>query len=137
MLLLFLHYIEKSVLFRTMKEEQQLTTTTATTAITTKEYTCDNESYIRICSRMVSFTNHITNRCNNHIDPNYIFNCMVKADGHIMGIWMMLWKEKSFYRGLQAYYILCFKPALQYSIYEQIKSVILQMKKEEDERIMG
>jgi hypothetical protein len=43
----------------------------------------------------------------------------------VLGIWMMLWKERSFYRGLQAYYILSFKPALQYSIYEQIKSVLL------------
>jgi hypothetical protein len=43
----------------------------------------------------------------------------------VLGIWMMLWKERSFYRGVQAYYILCFKPALQYSIYEQIKSVLV------------
>lgn len=31
----------------------------------------------------------------------------------------------NFYKGLSAYYLLCFKPALQYTIYEQVKTAVL------------
>lgn len=34
-------------------------------------------------------------------------------------------KNTNFYKGISAYYILCFKPALQYTIYEQIKKIMI------------
>lgn len=46
----------------------------------------------------------------------------------ILALWMTLWKEKSFYKGIQAYWILCFKPALQYTIFEQVKAWILKLR---------
>ena len=36
--------------------------------------------------------------------------------------------NRSFYKGLSAYYLLCLKPALQYTVYEQVKKVWLQSK---------
>lgn len=35
-------------------------------------------------------------------------------------------KEGNMYKGIQAYYVLCFKPALQYTIFEQVKAAILK-----------
>jgi solute carrier family 25 (peroxisomal adenine nucleotide transporter), member 17 len=35
-------------------------------------------------------------------------------------------KPSAFYKGLSAYYLLCFKPALQYTIYEQVKKLVIQ-----------
>ena len=35
-------------------------------------------------------------------------------------------KDGNMYNGIQAYYVLCFKPALQYTVYEQVKAMILQ-----------
>jgi solute carrier family 25 (peroxisomal adenine nucleotide transporter), member 17 len=32
----------------------------------------------------------------------------------------------NFYKGLSAYYLLCFKPALQYTVYEQVKQIVLR-----------
>jgi len=46
----------------------------------------------------------------------------------VMALWMTLWKEKSFYKGIQAYWILCFKPALQYTLFEQAKAWILKLR---------
>lgn len=46
----------------------------------------------------------------------------------VLALWMTLWKEKSFYKGIQAYWILCFKPALQYTIFEQFKAWILRLR---------
>ena len=46
----------------------------------------------------------------------------------VLALWMTLWKEKSFYKGIQAYWILCFKPALQYTIFEQMKGWILRLR---------
>lgn len=34
-------------------------------------------------------------------------------------------RSASYYNGLSAYYVLCFKPALQYTIYEQVKKFLL------------
>jgi solute carrier family 25 (peroxisomal adenine nucleotide transporter), member 17 len=34
-----------------------------------------------------------------------------------------------FYKGLSAYYLLCFKPALQYTVYEQVKHIVLRRRK--------
>ena len=34
-----------------------------------------------------------------------------------------------FYKGISAYYILCFKPALQYTVYEQVKAQLLRTRK--------
>jgi hypothetical protein len=35
-------------------------------------------------------------------------------------------KEGNMYKGIQAYYVLCFKPALQYTVFEQVKTVVLR-----------
>jgi len=37
--------------------------------------------------------------------------------------------KKDWYKGITAYYLLCFKPALQYTIYEQVKQVVLANRK--------
>jgi adenine nucleotide transporter 17 len=37
-------------------------------------------------------------------------------------------KSRSFYKGLSAYYLLCLKPALQYTVYEQVKTAWLKAK---------
>lgn len=34
--------------------------------------------------------------------------------------------KKQLYKGIGAYYVLCFKPALQYTVYEQVKQIILK-----------
>jgi solute carrier family 25 (peroxisomal adenine nucleotide transporter), member 17 len=34
-------------------------------------------------------------------------------------------KMNSWYKGLSAYYVLCFKPALQYTVYEQVKKLLV------------
>mmetsp|Transcript_8958 Transcript_8958/g.22188 ORF Transcript_8958/g.22188 Transcript_8958/m.22188 type:complete len:344 (-) Transcript_8958:110-1141(-) len=47
----------------------------------------------------------------------------------VLALWMILWKEKSFYKGIEAYWILCFKPALQYAIFEQLKAWKLRLKR--------
>jgi adenine nucleotide transporter 17 len=41
---------------------------------------------------------------------------------------MMRDKDCKFYKGLSAYYLLCFKPALQYTVFEQVKAAWLQSK---------
>jgi hypothetical protein len=46
----------------------------------------------------------------------------------VLALWMTLWKEKSFYKGIQAYWILCFKPALQYTIFEQCKAWLVRLR---------
>ena len=38
-------------------------------------------------------------------------------------------KNQRFYKGISAYYLLCFKPALQYAVYEQLKALWLQKTK--------
>lgn len=35
-------------------------------------------------------------------------------------------KSKTWYKGIQAYYVLCFKPALQYTVFEQVKAMWVQ-----------
>ena len=35
-------------------------------------------------------------------------------------------KEGNMYKGIQAYYVLCFKPALQYTVFEQVKAALLK-----------
>lgn len=37
--------------------------------------------------------------------------------------------KKDWYNGITAYYLLCFKPALQYTIYEQVKAAVLAGRK--------
>lgn len=43
---------------------------------------------------------------------------------------MTILKEGNMYKGIQAYYVLCFKPALQYTVFEQVKAVMLKSRKE-------
>jgi adenine nucleotide transporter 17 len=50
-----------------------------------------------------------------------------QAPMHIL-MTMMQDKDCKFYKGLSAYYLLCFKPALQYTIFEQVKEVWLSSK---------
>ena len=38
-------------------------------------------------------------------------------------------KEGNMYKGIQAYYVLCFKPALQYTVFEQVKAAVLKSRK--------
>ena len=46
-----------------------------------------------------------------------------------MALMMTILKEGNMYKGIQAYYILCFKPALQYTVYEQVKGQLLAGRK--------
>jgi hypothetical protein len=43
-----------------------------------------------------------------------------------MQLLLTILKEGNMYKGIQAYYVLCFKPALQYTVFEQVKQVLLQ-----------
>jgi solute carrier family 25 (peroxisomal adenine nucleotide transporter), member 17 len=42
---------------------------------------------------------------------------------------MGILKEGNMYKGIQAYYVLCFKPALQYTVFEQVKAIMLKTRK--------
>jgi adenine nucleotide transporter 17 len=50
-----------------------------------------------------------------------------QAPMHIL-MTMMRDKDTKFYKGLSAYYLLCFKPALQYTVFEQVKAAWLRSK---------
>lgn len=39
---------------------------------------------------------------------------------------MLADRNCKFYKGISAYYLLCFKPALQYTVYEQLKQIVLR-----------
>lgn len=39
---------------------------------------------------------------------------------------MTILKAGNMYKGIQSYYVLCFKPALQYTVFEQVKAAILR-----------
>jgi adenine nucleotide transporter 17 len=43
-----------------------------------------------------------------------------------MALLMTILKEGNMYKGIQAYYVLCFKPALQYTVFEQVKAALLK-----------
>lgn len=43
-----------------------------------------------------------------------------------VALMLQILKDGNMYNGIQAYYVLCFKPALQYTVYEQVKAVLLQ-----------
>jgi hypothetical protein len=43
-----------------------------------------------------------------------------------MALMMTILKEGNMYKGIQAYYVLCFKPALQYTVFEQVKAALLK-----------
>lgn len=47
-----------------------------------------------------------------------------------MALMMTILKEGNMYKGIQAYYVLCFKPALQYTVFEQVKGIMLKSRKE-------
>jgi hypothetical protein len=52
-----------------------------------------------------------------------------KGDGAFQVLMAMLSsKNQKYYNAISAYYLLCFKPALQYTIYEQVKTVWLRSK---------
>ncbi|KAL3913766.1 MAG: hypothetical protein SGILL_006362 [Bacillariaceae sp.] len=54
-----------------------------------------------------------------------------------LALWMTLWKQKSFYKGIAAYYVLCFKPAIQYALFEQLKASILAVKRRRRNNVRG
>jgi solute carrier family 25 (peroxisomal adenine nucleotide transporter), member 17 len=41
----------------------------------------------------------------------------------------------NFYKGLSAYYLLCFKPALQYTVYEQVKQIVLRRPRRQNKNL--
>lgn len=47
-----------------------------------------------------------------------------------VALMMTILNEGNMYKGIQAYYVLCFKPALQYTVFEQVKAVMLKTRKE-------
>jgi adenine nucleotide transporter 17 len=47
-----------------------------------------------------------------------------------MALLLTILKEGNMYKGIQAYYVLCFKPALQYTVFEQVKAAVLKSRKE-------
>lgn len=55
---------------------------------------------------------------------------MTKKKEHAMALLLTLWKNKSLYKGIQAYLVLCFKPAIQYTVFEQIKSLMLKARQQ-------
>lgn len=46
-----------------------------------------------------------------------------------MKLMLTILKEGNMYKGIQAYYVLCFKPALQYTVFEQVKAAVLKPRK--------
>ena len=46
-----------------------------------------------------------------------------------VALMMGILKEGNMYKGIQAYYVLCFKPALQYTVFEQVKAMMLKTRK--------
>lgn len=46
-----------------------------------------------------------------------------------VALMMTILKEGNMYKGIQAYYVLCFKPALQYTVFEQVKAIMLKGRK--------
>jgi hypothetical protein len=46
-----------------------------------------------------------------------------------VALMMTILKEGNMYKGIQAYYVLCFKPALQYTVFEQVKAIMLKARK--------
>jgi adenine nucleotide transporter 17 len=58
-----------------------------------------------------------------------------KKDDHCaMTILLTILKNKTMYKGIQAYFILCFRPAIQYTIFEQLKSFILKTRQRRPEK---
>ena len=47
-----------------------------------------------------------------------------------MALMMTILKEGNYYKGIQAYYVLCFKPALQYTVFEQVKGILVKSRKQ-------
>ena len=47
-----------------------------------------------------------------------------------VALMMTILKEGNMYKGIQAYYVLCFKPALQYTVFEQVKAVMVKGRKQ-------
>lgn len=47
-----------------------------------------------------------------------------------VALMMTILKEGNMYKSIQAYYVLCFKPALQYTVFEQVKTIMLSSRKE-------
>ena len=41
-------------------------------------------------------------------------------------------RTQVFYKGLSAYYLLCFKPALQYTVYEQVKQMVVRGRRNQE-----
>mmetsp|Transcript_11174 Transcript_11174/g.30915 ORF Transcript_11174/g.30915 Transcript_11174/m.30915 type:complete len:305 (-) Transcript_11174:409-1323(-) len=46
-----------------------------------------------------------------------------------VALMLSILQKGDMYKGLQAYYVLCFKPALQYTVFEQVKKTVLKGRK--------
>lgn len=61
-------------------------------------------------------------------------------DGNPYKIMMAMFSEKGakgMYKGWEAYYVLCLKPAIQYTVYEQIKAIILLSRSKQHNQSRG
>lgn len=54
-----------------------------------------------------------------------IQTCSDKTTGPLAILCQMLSEKQTFYKGISAYVILCLKPSLQYTIYEQVKRMVV------------
>lgn len=70
-----------------------------------------------------------------HLPVTMPIDCLTTAiqtsqKQNAMQLLLTILKEGNMYKGIQAYYVLCFKPALQYTVFEQVKQVLLKSRKQ-------
>jgi adenine nucleotide transporter 17 len=66
-----------------------------------------------------------------HLPVTMPIDCLTTAiqtsqKQNAFALMLTILKEGNMYNGIQAYYVLCFKPALQYTVFEQVKTVLLR-----------
>ena len=69
-----------------------------------------------------------------HLPVTMPIDCLTTAiqtsqKQNAFALMLTILKEGNMYKGIQAYYVLCFKPALQYTVFEQVKSIMLRGRK--------
>lgn len=70
-----------------------------------------------------------------HLPVTMPIDCLTTAiqtskKQNAMQLMLTMLQEGSMYKGIQAYYVLCFKPALQYTVFEQVKGALLKSRKQ-------
>jgi hypothetical protein len=70
-----------------------------------------------------------------HLPITMPIDCLTTAiqtskQQNAVALMMTILKGGNMYKGIQAYYVLCFKPALQYTLFEQVKAIMLKSRKE-------